>query len=101
MLNHSSWWYDRFNGCDAYQTTIPLVFSDLLPQTVQLQLVDLQVRPDDKNNIHCYSILKGILPHFASSPIAMIPIVVAVCSLSFIISTCCFDIHGAEMQAAQ
>lgn len=33
----------------SYQTTVPLVFSDLLTQTVQLQLVDLQVRPDDKN----------------------------------------------------
>lgn len=30
----------------SHQTTVPLVFSDLLTQTLQLQLVDLQVGPD-------------------------------------------------------
>lgn len=29
----------------SHQTAVPLVFSDLLPQTLQLQLVDLQVGP--------------------------------------------------------
>lgn len=36
-------------GLSAHQTTVPLVFSDLLTQTVQLQLVDLQVRPSNTN----------------------------------------------------
>lgn len=30
----------------SHQTAVPLVFSDLLTQTLQLQLVDLQVGPD-------------------------------------------------------
>lgn len=48
-LNDSQHWCDWFNDMSSHQTTVPLVFSDLLTQTVQLQLVDLQVRPDDKN----------------------------------------------------
>lgn len=36
-------------GLSSHQTTVPFVFSDLLSQTVQLQLVDLQVRPNNKN----------------------------------------------------
>lgn len=35
----------------THQATIPLVFSDLLTQAVQLQLVDLQVRPDGEKEI--------------------------------------------------
>lgn len=43
----------------THQATIPLVFSDLLTQAVQLQLVDLQVRPDDeKEIIFAFFILK-------------------------------------------
>lgn len=42
----------------SHQTTIPLVFSDLLTQTVQLQLVDLQVWPDRKGR----AVLKRTFP---------------------------------------
>lgn len=34
----------------SHQTAVPLVLSGLLTQTVQLQLVDLQVRPGNKKN---------------------------------------------------
>lgn len=44
----SQYWCDWFD-VSSHQTTVPLVFSDLLTQTVELQLVDLQVRPDNKN----------------------------------------------------
>lgn len=43
----------------THQATIPLVFSDLLTQAVQLQLVDLQVRPDgEKEIIFAFVMLK-------------------------------------------
>lgn len=51
VLNHSQYWCDWFDNWGSHQSTVPLVFSDLLTQTVQLQLVDLQVRPDNKKPI--------------------------------------------------
>lgn len=51
VLNDCLYWYDRFDYMGSHQATVPLVLSGLLTQTVQLQLVDLQVRPDNKNPI--------------------------------------------------
>lgn len=46
-------WFDWFYGTGlSHQTTVPLVLSDLLAQAVQLQLMDLQVGPEDKHTMH-------------------------------------------------
>lgn len=47
----SQYWCDWFDYVSSHQTTVPLVLSGLLTQTVQLQLVDLEVWPDNKNPI--------------------------------------------------
>jgi len=50
-MNVSQYWGYWSDDMGAHQTTVPLVLSALLAQTFQLQLVDLQVRPDKTNKL--------------------------------------------------